>query len=382
MKPVRVELTSVADKERAIRSGRSHYSEMLSPEMIPDETYMRLYRAALARNAKRLAGDVGYLAGEILRTVGPQPVIVSLARAGTPIGVLLQRALRRRKVRSAHYSVSIIRDRGIDLVAMEAIINRHGDKNIVFVDGWTGKGTINRELRHALSGTVIPSRLCVVADPAGVADISATCSDYLIPSGILNGIVSGLVSRSVLNEQYVGPGDFHACMFLEEHSEADETMAFIEAIEAEARNGNPRPVTGSRSTTTRDASIRSIQNVMLQFAINDPNHIKPGIAESTRALLRRMPRAICLGDRGDQDLLHLYHLAEFKGVDMSTAEQNPATRRRKSRPLGGASGERREGVARPEFPACGVGDFGEGFSLPFGRGFGRDGSFRRSSRGC
>ncbi|HEY9554278.1 hypothetical protein, partial [Allosphingosinicella sp.] len=67
---------------------------------------------------------------------------------------------------------------------------------------------------------------------------------------------------------------------------------------------------------------------------------------------------------------------------VSTAEQNPATRRRKSRPLGGASGERREGVARPEFPACGVGDFGEGFSLPFGRGFGRDGSFRRSSRGC
>ncbi len=69
-------------------------------------------------------------------------------------------------------------------------------------------------------------------------------------------------------------------------------------------------------------------------------------------------------------------------AQVSTAEQNPATRRRKSRPLGGASGERREGVARPEFPACGVGDFGEGFSLPFGRGFGRDGSFRRSSRGC
>ena len=29
----------------------------------------------------------------------------------------------------------------------------------------------------------------------------------------------------------------------------------------------------------------------------------------------------------------------------------------------------------------GVGDFCEGFSQPFGRGFERDGSFRRSSRG-
>ncbi|MFQ8433623.1 FAD-binding oxidoreductase, partial [Amaricoccus sp. W119] len=37
---------------------------------------------------------------------------------------------------------------------------------------------------------------------------------------------------------------------------------------------------------------------------------------------------------------------------VSTAEQNQAVGRRKSRPLGAASGERREGVARLEFPAC------------------------------
>ncbi|WP_080920184.1 SDR family NAD(P)-dependent oxidoreductase [Manganibacter manganicus] len=69
-------------------------------------------------------------------------------------------------------------------------------------------------------------------------------------------------------------------------------------------------------------------------------------------------------------------------MEMSTAEQNQAIGRRKSRPLRAASGERREGVARPEFPACGVGDFCEGFSQPFGRGFERDGSYRRSSREC
>src|SRR3546814_17473932 len=69
--------------------------------------------------------------------------------------------------------------------------------------------------------------------------------------------------------------------------------------------------------------------------------------------------------------------ADFiNGAHLSTAEQNPATRRRKSRPLGGASGERREGVARPEFPACGVGDYGGGFSLPFVRGFVRAGGVR------
>ena len=76
------------------------------------------------------------------------------------------------------------------------------------------------------------------------------------------------------------------------------------------------------------------------------------------------------------------HIYPNEHLFLSTAEQNQAVGRRKSRPLGAASGERREGVARLEFPACGVGYFREGFSLPFGRGFGRDGSFRRSSRGC
>ena len=80
---------------------------------------------------------------------------------------------------------------------------------------------------------------------------------------------------------------------------------------------------------------------------------------------------------------YLFRARAHPGIDeLSTAEQNQAIGRRKSRPLGAASGERREGVARPEFPACSVGDFCEGFSLPFERGFGRDDSFRRSSRGC
>jgi hypothetical protein len=44
-------------------------------------------------------------------------VIASLARAGTPIGVLLLRTLRAQGVPAVHYSISIIRDRGIDRVA-------------------------------------------------------------------------------------------------------------------------------------------------------------------------------------------------------------------------------------------------------------------------
>ena len=64
-------------------------------------------------------------------------------------------------------------------------------------------------------------------------------------------------------------------------------------------------------------------------------------------------------------------------------------RRSKNRPRGGAkvghcgAGLRPPGGLKPERGSrAGVAIFREVFSLPFGRGFGRDDSCRRSSRGC
>ncbi|HEV7659797.1 MAG TPA: cysteine protease StiP domain-containing protein, partial [Allosphingosinicella sp.] len=188
MRPAALAPTDVAAKERLIQSGARHYSEMIPQENVPGEAYLALYRDALARNGARLARDVTDLAGALAER-RPRVVIASLARAGTPIGVLLRRALRRMGVAAAHYSLSIIRDRGIDREALRQIAGRHDPQDIVFVDGWTGKGAIAAELRSSLAGS--SPYLAVVADPAGQADLAATSEDYLIPSGILGAIVSG-----------------------------------------------------------------------------------------------------------------------------------------------------------------------------------------------
>src|SRR3546814_13832377 len=86
------------------RSGERHYSEMLSVETVPDERYLKLYETALAANAARLRHDVEQLA----RAIQSRPqtsrscVILSLARAGTPIGILLKNALKRLGVETLH----------------------------------------------------------------------------------------------------------------------------------------------------------------------------------------------------------------------------------------------------------------------------------------
>ena len=102
LKPVTLQPTSVAEKELLIQSGRRHYSEMIPPEPVPGANYLALYRDALTRNAPRLAQDVASLAAALAARSKGRVVIASLARAGTPIGVLLLRALRRLGLRATH----------------------------------------------------------------------------------------------------------------------------------------------------------------------------------------------------------------------------------------------------------------------------------------
>jgi hypothetical protein len=317
LKPVALRATEVAVKERLIQSGRRHYSEMIAPETPPGPAYMELYEQALARNGARLAGDIEALARALAeRSTGkPEIVLVSLARAGTPVGVLLRRALERLGVAAPHVSISIIRDRGIDRQALAHIAARHDPADAVFVDGWTGKGAIAAELKRSLADAPFGFRpfLAVVADPAGRSDLAATEEDYLVPSGLLNAIVSGLVSRSILNSELVRPGDFHACVHYPEFAPADVSRAFVDAVDALAQPAlsgaasAPRPETAARCD-------RAVAGLMERFGIADRNRIKPGIAEATRAVLRRVPERLLLADPDDADLRHLVYLAGEKGV--------------------------------------------------------------------
>ena len=319
LKPSLVPVTDVACKEALIQSGVRHYSEMLSREELPDPRYIELYEAALRRNAAILRGDVEALAQAIATRpeTSVSCVIISLARAGTPIGVLLRRALSRLGVECHHYSISIIRGRGIDRNALRHVHDRHGSLNSVFLDGWTGKGAIKAELERALTNDPLGFApfLAVVADPAGRADLAATTDDYVIPSGLLNGIVSGLISRSVLNPECVGPDDFHACVHQIDRTAHDRTLKFISAIEAAVPSAR---ASGAWSPgTSRQAAIRSrslIAGIAAEWGIVDVNRIKPGIAEATRAVLRRVPECVMVRDAEDPEVRHLHHLSERSGV--------------------------------------------------------------------
>ena len=314
-------------KERLIQSGTRHYSEMLSPETLPSARYLQVFENAYAANRQQMARDCWSLAALIAEQRSGAITLVSLVRAGTPVGVILKHLLQRVMGRSvAHYSVSIIRDRGIDAVALRHILQQgHAPDSLVFIDGWTGKGVIARVLEQAVSDfnrchdVKIDSGLYVLSDLAGAARCAASSTDYLIPSSILNATVSGLVSRSVLNES-VGPGDFHGCVYYQEFERHDLSRAFADGLIADAialaeRGSQAKAVQIDRARAAK-ISAEFLQATMARHGIGDVNLIKPGIGEATRVLLRRVPRLLLLRDSAAPDIAHLKVLATEKSVPL------------------------------------------------------------------
>lgn len=299
------------ERERLIQSGR-HYCEMLPLEYVPSEAYMDAYREALKNFAGLTARAVGRLGDKILAERGAQTVLVSLARAGTPVGILLKYFMEKKyHIQVPHYSISIIRGRGIDHNAMKYLLARYHAEDLLFVDGWIGKGAILRELEKEMAAYEgVSPELAVLADPANATKLCGTHEDILIPSSCLNSTVSGLVSRTFLRDDIIGETDFHGAVYYGELADSDLSYDFIRAIEAEFTmdNGPEEECTGH--------GMEEVLQISEQFGIGDINLIKPGIGETTRVLLRRVPWKILISDRCREEpsLSHIIRLAQEKNV--------------------------------------------------------------------
>jgi hypothetical protein len=317
LKPVQLAPTDIVEKERLIQSGRHHYSEMISREHLPSPAYLDVFHQALAVEKRRFARDVVVLAQHLAASRAGPLTIVSLARAGTPVGVLLGRGLRRLGREAHHYSVSIIRDRGIDETALRHILSRHPAASVAFVDGWTGKGVIAAELQRAVErfGHGLDPGLYVVADLCGAAAFAASRDDYLIPSSVLGATVSGLVSRSILNDRVIGPGDYHGCLYYEEFAEHDLSRWFVTAVEEEMQpDAMPTGVTAPERQRLRETSAAFLEDMRRRFGVRNVHHVKPGIGEATRVLLRRVPELLLLRELEQPAVAHLRVLANEKDV--------------------------------------------------------------------
>lgn len=321
----------VAERERRIQAGDAHYAESLPIEFQPDAAYRELFDRVLTESAHRLALAVATVSELVVAERGENIVLVSLARAGTPIGILMKRWLGSdRGVGKAaldvpHYAVSIVRDRGIDTVALDYIARHHDPASVVFVDGWTGKGAITRELTealdayHAAGGARFDGELAVLADPGHCVRTYGTRDDFLIASACLNSTVSGLISRTVLNDTLIGPGEFHGAKFYRDLADADVSGGLLDTVSAAfdtVRDRVPAELAAilASDRTPTWSGWASVEKVREEYGIASVNFVKPGVGETTRVLLRRVPWRVLVREADAPEHAHLRLLAAARGV--------------------------------------------------------------------
>ena len=332
---------STEEREQAIQSG-THYSEMLPEEKAPSTEYETLYNKALADKKAEIALGIAKVA-EIIwseRSESPNetklPIIVSLARAGIPVGILIKRYLNYKYGADCpHYSISIIRDRGIDENAMnyiyetEVVGNNNSVTNIFFVDGWTGKGAIKTQLEEAVADLIkkdpvkwdlLLDYLYVLADPANITPFCGTHDDYLLPSACLNSTVSGLTSRTILNSYVdVEAGDFHGATYFKKFESIDKSLEFIDNISTEladlAKLGDVDNKLIEWDESWNGMSI--VTDICEKMGVEDYKKVKPGIGETTRVLLRRVPWKVLINKdipEDDPDIQHILVLCKEKNI--------------------------------------------------------------------
>lgn len=320
-----VEPLGTKEREKLIQSG-VHYSEMLPLEYKPTEDYMKIYEEELKVNKSKTARAVAMLGDKLFRIKGVSLVLISLARAGTPIGILLKRYLKMRyDIDVPHYSISIIRGKGLDINAMKTIQSECSSNvgGFQFIDGWIGKGAIQNELKKDIyeynieNSVNIDPNLAVLSDPAMVVpdDYCGTREDFIIPSSCLNATVSGLFSRTFRRPDIIGENDYDGAIYYGELKSEDKSIEFIDTItkylkiiveEWKKKEKEARDYKG----------IDEVKKIAKEYGVKDINKIKPGIGESTRLLLRRYPDRILISinNINDSDLEGIKQLCKEKNV--------------------------------------------------------------------
>ena len=288
-----VEPLPASEREPLIQSG-VHYSEMLPLEYEPTEDYTALFNEAMERYSDVTAKAAVSVSKKIVEDKGEDVVLVSLARAGIPVGIIIKKC--------------------IDENAMKYIRSRHDDKNIQFIDGWTGKGAIQNELITCMKKYPdIDPMLAVLSDPANISGLCGTHEDFLIASSCLNSTVSGLLSRTFLRDDVIGENDFHGAAYYKELKNSDDTYRFIDAVCLKIDKYKDCDFVDEK--TLDRTGVEEVEEIAENFGISDINLVKPGIGEATRVLLRRVPWKILAASLDDyENLGHLYQLAKEKGV--------------------------------------------------------------------
>ena len=141
-----------------------------------------------------------------------------------------------------------------------------------------------------------------------------TREDFGIATCCLNSTVSGLISRTIHNEKYIGKDEFHGAKTLYYLKDEDYSQYFIDKIDNEFKKISIKYEDLVLENIDKEYSMKIVSKIRELYDVNNINNIKLSVGESARVLLRRDPRVVLVKNKSDKNIEHILKLAEEKGV--------------------------------------------------------------------
>ena len=154
----------------------------------------------------------------------------------------------------------------------------------------------------------------MLVDPGDCAAISGTTEDFLVPNACLNATVAGLVSRTIVAPDLVGPHDFHAAKYYPELCAHDRSAQFLDtishefpAVRSQVDVHHTPPRTGRHVPSF--AGERIAQSLADEYDLPNVNLVKAGVSETVRMLLHRPAQRVLVQPDAGSDIIVVHQLA-------------------------------------------------------------------------
>ena len=132
-----------------------------------------------------------------------------------------------------------------------------------------------------------------------------------MPNSVLNSTVSGLISRTVLNEKFIGEDDFHGAINIEYLATCDYSQYYVAKIAEKFKK-----VDNIKSSEDIELEYANdiTKDIKEKYKVRDINKIKLSIGEASRVLLRRKAKVLLLKDINDREVKQLVVMARAKNI--------------------------------------------------------------------